>query len=56
MEPSAKRVDGPEARLEALGHQVTDGGNIRVEVEEGPLIDGYAKTGKNSLPVPGYPS
>jgi hypothetical protein len=56
VEPSAKRVDGPEARLEALGHQVTDGGNIRVEVEEGPLIDGYAKTGKNSLPVPGYPS
>jgi arginase len=28
------RVAGLEARLESLGHQVTDGGNIRVEVAE----------------------
>jgi arginase len=28
------RVAGLESRLEALGHQVTDGGNIRVEVAE----------------------
>src|SRR5580700_1598431 len=34
MGPSAMRVAGLEARLEALGHQVTDGGNILVEVAE----------------------
>src|ERR1700723_4467129 len=34
MGPSAMRVAGLEARLEALGHQVTDGGNVRVEVAE----------------------
>ena len=34
MGPSAVRVAGLEARLEALGHQVTDGGNIRVEIVE----------------------
>ena len=34
MGPSAMRVAGLQARLEALGHQVTDGGNIRVEVAE----------------------
>ena len=34
MGPSAMRVAGLESRLEALGHQVTDGGNIRVEVAE----------------------
>lgn len=34
MGPSAMRVAGLEARLEALGHQVTDGGNLRVEVAE----------------------
>jgi arginase len=34
MGPSAMRVAGLEARLEALGHQVSDGGNIRVEVAE----------------------
>jgi arginase len=34
MGPSAMRVAGLEARLETLGHQVTDGGNIRVEVAE----------------------
>jgi arginase len=28
------RVAGLEARLEALGHEVTDGGNIRVEIAE----------------------
>jgi len=28
------RVAGLEARLEALGHQVTDGGNILVEIGE----------------------
>jgi arginase len=34
MGPSAMRVVGLEARLEALGHQVDDGGNIRVEIAE----------------------
>ena len=34
MGPSAMRVAGLEARLEALGHPVVDGGNIRVEVAE----------------------
>ena len=34
MGPLAMRVAGLEARLEALGHQVTDGGNIRVEIAE----------------------
>jgi len=34
MGPSAMRVAGLEARLEALGHKVTDGGNIRVEIAE----------------------
>jgi arginase len=34
MGPSALRVAGLQARLQSLGHQVTDGGNIRVEVAE----------------------
>jgi len=34
MGPSAVRVAGLEARLEALGHRVTDFGNIRVEIAE----------------------
>jgi len=34
MGPSAMRVAGLEARLEALGHQVSDGGNISVEIAE----------------------
>ena len=34
MGPSALRVAGLQARLQALGHQVSDGGNIRVEVAE----------------------
>jgi arginase len=34
MGPSAVRVAGLEARLEALGHQVTDGGNIKVDIAE----------------------
>ena len=34
MGPSAMRVAGLEARLEALGHHVADGGNIRVEIAE----------------------
>jgi arginase len=34
MGPSAMRVAGLEARLEALGHHVTDGGNIKVKVPE----------------------
>ena len=34
MGPSAVRVAGLESRLEALGHHVTDGGNIRVEIVE----------------------
>ncbi len=34
MGPSAVRVAGLQAHLESLGHQVTDGGNIRVEIAE----------------------
>src|ERR1700728_1612151 len=34
MGPSAVRVAGLEARLEALGHQVRDGGNISVALAE----------------------
>ncbi len=34
MGPSAVRVAGLEARLEALGHRVSDAGNIRVEIAE----------------------
>src|SRR6202522_2997131 len=34
MGPSAVRVAGLEARLEALGHQVTDGGNVAVAIPE----------------------
>jgi arginase len=34
MGPSAVRVAGLQARLEALGYRVTDGGNIRVEIAE----------------------
>src|SRR6201986_736317 len=34
MGPSAVRVAGLEARLETLGHQVTDGGNVGVEIAE----------------------
>jgi arginase len=34
MGPSAVRVAGLQARLEALGHQVQDGGNISVEIAE----------------------
>jgi arginase len=38
MGPSAMRVAGMEARLEALGHHVTDAGNIRVEVVETRVV------------------
>src|SRR3989440_13051917 len=34
MGPSAVRVAGLEARLEALGHKVEDGGNITVAIAE----------------------
>lgn len=34
MGPSAIRVAGLEAKLRALGHLVTDGGNVRVELAE----------------------
>jgi arginase len=34
MGPSAVRVAGLQARLEALGHRVQDGGNIAVEIAE----------------------
>jgi arginase len=34
MGPSAMRVAGLEARLEALGHHVIDGGNVTVEIAE----------------------
>ncbi len=38
MGPSALRVAGLEARLEALGHHVTDGGNILVDIAETQAI------------------
>src|ERR1700721_2568754 len=34
MGPSAVRVAGLEARLEALGHEVEDGGNVSVAIPE----------------------
>src|ERR1700676_346988 len=34
MGPSAVRVAGLEARLEALGHEVEDGGNVAVAIPE----------------------
>ena len=34
MGPSAMRVAGLEARLESLGHQVSDGGNVAVDIAE----------------------
>ena len=34
MGPSAMRVAGLEARLEALGHRVTDSGNVAVDIAE----------------------
>jgi arginase len=34
MEPSAVRVAGLEARLEAIGHMVEDGGNVAVAIPE----------------------
>ena len=34
MGPSAMRVAGLEARLEALGHRVLDGGNVAVDIAE----------------------
>ncbi len=34
MGPSAMRVAGLEARLEALGHHVTDSGNVEVDIAE----------------------
>jgi arginase len=34
MGPSAMRVAGLEARLESLGHHVTDGGNVAVDIAE----------------------
>src|ERR1700704_4451479 len=34
MGPSAVRVAGLEARLEALGHEVEDGGNVPVAIPE----------------------
>ncbi|MGB6191050.1 MAG: arginase [Terracidiphilus sp.] len=38
MGPSAVRVAGLEVRLEALGHHVTDGGNILVDIAETQAI------------------
>ncbi len=40
MGPSAMRVAGLEARLEALGHRVSDGGNVRVEIAETQVSGG----------------
>src|SRR5271154_2652107 len=34
MGPSAVRVAGLEARLEAIGHEVEDGGNVAVAIPE----------------------
>src|SRR6202051_3961695 len=34
MGPSAVRVAGLEARLESLGHRVSDGGNVPVAIAE----------------------
>src|SRR5208282_5970069 len=34
MGPSAMRVAGLEARLESLGHHVSDGGNVAVDIAE----------------------
>src|ERR1700686_5494405 len=34
MGPSAVRVAGLEARLEALGHEVEDGGNVAIAIPE----------------------
>ena len=42
MGPSAMRVAGLEARLEALGHQVNDAGNIRVDPAERSVGDAAA--------------
>ncbi|HET7102959.1 MAG TPA: arginase [Terracidiphilus sp.] len=41
MGPSAIRVAGLEARLEALGHHVADGGNIIVEIAETQLYGSH---------------
>src|ERR1700741_3157843 len=47
MGPSAVRVAGLEARLEALGHEVEDGGNVAVAIpeqkKEGPANAKYLK-------------
>ena len=44
MGPSAVRVAGLEARLEALGHQVDDGGNVSVAIAEQKKVgDEHAK-------------
>src|SRR4030081_1945722 len=44
MGPSAVRVAGLEARLEALGHVVEDGGNVAVAIpEQKEESDNHAK-------------
>lgn len=44
MGPSAVRVAGLEARLEALGHEVEDGGNVAVAIAEQKKVgDPHAK-------------
>src|SRR5579884_3691680 len=44
MGPSAVRVAGLEARLEALGHVVEDGGNVAVTIAETKTVgDEHAK-------------
>src|SRR6201981_4168403 len=44
MGPSAGRVAGLEARLEALGHEVEDGGNVAVAIPEQKKVgDAHAK-------------
>ena len=46
MGPSAVRVAGLEARLEALGHEVEDGGNVAVAIPE------QKKAGRRQREVP----
>src|SRR5258708_27586463 len=44
MGPSAVRVAGLEARLEALGHEGEDGGNVAVAIpEQKKEVDTHAK-------------
>ncbi len=58
MGPSAVRVAGLETRLESLGHEVKDGGNIRVAMAETEAVgEEHAQYLKRSpKPAPKPPS